>query len=44
MSGAWVAYYYDMSAVVIFAEEIDALRHAQQNQMALKFVKFGESL
>lgn len=38
--GVWVAYYYDGSAVVMFANEIDCLRWAVNKQMAVKFIPF----
>lgn len=40
--GVWVAYYGDRSAVVVFAEEIDALRHAVEHSMSVRFVHYGD--
>lgn len=40
--GVWVAYYGDRSAVVFFADEIDALRHAVEHSMRVQFVHYGD--
>lgn len=41
----WVVMYADMSSVVIFEHEIDALRYAVENSMTtVKRVTFGEPL
>ena len=42
--GVWVAYHSDRSAVAAFHSELQALRHAQQNGMLLKYLKPGEEL
>ncbi len=42
--GVWAAYYSDMSGVRIFATEIEALRHAVENTMSVKFWEFGTDL
>lgn len=39
--GVWVAYHYDWSGVVVFADEIDCLRHAVSNSMATGWWPFG---
>ena len=43
MTGVWLAYYSDWSSWAVFAEEIDALRHAVENAMSVKFLEFGAS-
>lgn len=42
--GVWIAYYHDMSSVIVFGSEITALRHGVLNSMAVKFVKWGEEI
>lgn len=46
MTGAWVAYYPDWSAVVMFSQddELGALRYAVENHMEVKFMLFGTPL
>lgn len=39
--GAWVALYSDYSGISIFATEIDALRHAVDKTMTVRFVPWG---
>lgn len=41
-SGVWLAYYSDMSGVVPFCSEVEALRHAVQHGMQVKFARFGD--
>lgn len=41
-SGVWVVYYGDFSAVAVFATEIEALRHAVENQMTVKRIGWGD--
>lgn len=43
-SGVWVALYQDASHVAVFATEIEALRHAIDKQMTVKFVPYGEDI
>lgn len=44
-NGVWIAYYVeDYSDVVIFEEEIDALRHAVDRSMKVKFVQWDHSI
>lgn len=44
-AGAWVAYYSDGSgSPSVFAEELDALRHAYDRSMTVTFVLWGESV
>jgi hypothetical protein len=40
--GVWVAYNYDGSAFVPFADEVSALRYASGYYMPVKFVEFGD--
>jgi hypothetical protein len=40
--GVWVTYYHDGSGFVVFAAELDALRHALDASMAVKFARFGD--
>lgn len=40
--GVWIAYYSDRSAVAVFATEIDALRHAVERRMEVRFQEWGE--
>jgi hypothetical protein len=40
--GCWVAYYHDRSAVSVFGSEIEALRHAVERQMTVRFQPWGE--
>lgn len=42
--GVWVAYYSDQSAFVLFETEIEALRHAVEMSMQVKFMTFGTAL
>lgn len=42
--GAWVAYYADWSGAAIFDSEVEALRHAVEHHMEVRFVQWGESL
>ena len=37
----WCAYYTDRSGVVIFAQEIGALRHAVEHHMEVKRIETG---
>lgn len=41
--GVWLAYYSDSSAVVPFASELEALRHAISYSMSVRFVRFGDA-
>ena len=41
MTGVWVAFYYDMSGLVLFDNELTCLRHAVEHNMQAKFVEFG---
>jgi hypothetical protein len=40
--GAWIAYYLDGSGFVVFATEIEALRHALGTDMDVKFARYGD--
>jgi hypothetical protein len=40
--GVWLAYHGDWSGWVVFAAEIEALRHAVDHSMRVKFLKYGE--
>jgi hypothetical protein len=42
--GVWVAYYPDLSAVVLFADELECLRHAVENHMEAKFMDYGKPI
>lgn len=42
--GVWLAYYSDRSGAAIFATEIEALRHAVEWSMAVRFVLFGQDV
>lgn len=42
--GVWVAYYSDWSGAAIFASEIEALRHAVNMSMSVKFVEWGSDI
>lgn len=42
-AGVWVAFYYDGSAFVPFATEIEAYRHANSYSMQVKFVRYGDA-
>ena len=42
--GAWVAYYSDMSDVVVFATELEALRYAVAHSMEVVWVRSGQAL
>jgi hypothetical protein len=42
--GAWIAYYSDYSGIVLFTDELSALRHAVGNSMSEKFVRHGEEI
>jgi hypothetical protein len=44
MKGVWIAYYSDLSSVVPFRNEVDALRHAVEHSMLLRFLEFGTDL
>lgn len=39
--GAWVALHSDYSGISIFATEIEALRHAVDKSMTVRFVPWG---
>lgn len=41
-AGVWVAYYADGSGFVMFATEVEALRHAVDNGMMVRFARFGD--
>ena len=38
--GFWLAYWPDLSGLVAFSEEIDALRHAVENSMDVRWIQF----
>ena len=40
--GCWVAFNWDGSAFVPFAEEVEALRYALSLHMSVSFVHFGD--
>ena len=40
----WLAYYEDFSGLVIFASEIEALRHAVDHTMKVAKIRAGEDL
>lgn len=42
--GVWLAFHYDFSGFAFFEEEIEARRHAQEQGMLVKFIKFGEDV
>lgn len=42
--GVWMAHYWDGSAVIPFANEIECLRWAVSNSAAVVFVPFGTRL
>ena len=44
VDGVWVTYYSDRSAVVVFATELEALRHAVELSMQVEFRQFGVDL
>lgn len=44
LNGCWIAYYGDYSDAVIFDDEIDALRHAVEHAMSVKFLLWGMSI
>jgi hypothetical protein len=43
-TGVWCAYYYDMSSVVPFPDELQALRYAVENQAQVRLVPWGEEV
>lgn len=43
-AGIWVAYHDDWSGMVVFRDEIDALRHAVEHSMQCLFVEYGDDL
>lgn len=40
--GCWVAYHHDRSGMAVFGEEVEALRYAVVNSMAVAFWRFGD--
>lgn len=41
-AGCWVAYYSDRSAIAVFGTELEALRHAVDRTMSVRFQQWGE--
>ena len=41
-TGAWIAYHGDMSSFLVFGREVDALRHAVEHSMDVRYVKWGD--
>ena len=42
LNGVWLAYYHDFSGLAVFLTEIEALRHAVENSMHVKFITWGD--
>lgn len=41
-AGVWVAYYSDMSSLVLFDDELACLRYAVENHMQAKYMQYGQ--
>jgi hypothetical protein len=39
--GVWTAFHYDMSEVILFEGEVDALRYAVRNGMQVELIPYG---
>lgn len=42
--GVWVAYYVDLSSIVMFERELACLRYATENHMEAKFMEYGKPI
>lgn len=40
--GVWLAYYSDWSGFRVFADEVDALRHAVAHSMQVAYLRYGQ--